>query len=84
MRLSLVPASSTLPADPTRLVELYQSDRLCHRKERGVIREEWRTGQDAQMRLWQQQLPKMYAGSRYANRMPIGSIDVSTTSSTMS
>ena len=45
-------------------------------KERGVIREEWRTGQDAQMRLWQQQLPKMYAGSRYANRMPIGSIDV--------
>lgn len=45
-------------------------------KERGVIREEWRTRQDAQARLWEQQLPKMYPDSRYANRMPIGSIDV--------
>ncbi|MEG2068042.1 MAG: pitrilysin family protein, partial [Tannerellaceae bacterium] len=45
-------------------------------KERGVIREEWRTRQDAQARLWEQQLPAMYPGSRYANRMPIGSIDV--------
>ncbi|MDR2232416.1 MAG: insulinase family protein [Tannerella sp.] len=45
-------------------------------KERGVIREEWRTRSDAQMRLWEQQLPKMYPGSRYANRLPIGSIDV--------
>jgi len=45
-------------------------------KERGVIREEWRTGQDAQARLWEQQLPKMYPNSRYANRMPIGTIDV--------
>lgn len=45
-------------------------------KERGVIREEWRTSQDAQARLWQQQLPNMYPGSRYSNRMPIGTIDV--------
>lgn len=45
-------------------------------KERGVIREEWRTRQDAQARLWEQQLPKMLPGSRYANRMPIGTIDV--------
>lgn len=45
-------------------------------KERGVIREEWRTRQDAQARLWEQQLPKIYPGSRYANRMPIGTIDV--------
>lgn len=45
-------------------------------KERGVIREEWRTRQDAQARLWEQQLPKMYPGSRYANRVPIGTIDV--------
>lgn len=45
-------------------------------KERGVIREEWRTRQDAQARLWEQQLPKMYPDSRYANRLPIGSIDV--------
>lgn len=45
-------------------------------KERGVIREEWRTGQDAQARLWEQQLPKMYPDSRYGSRMPIGTIDV--------
>lgn len=45
-------------------------------KERGVIREEWRTRQDAQARLWEQQLPRMYPGSRYANRVPIGTIDV--------
>lgn len=45
-------------------------------KERGVIREEWRTRQDAQARLWEQQLPKMYPGSHYANRLPIGSIEV--------
>lgn len=45
-------------------------------KERGVIREEWRTGQTAQFRLFEQQLPKMYPGTRYANRTPIGSIDV--------
>ena len=45
-------------------------------KERGIIHEEWRTGQDAQARLWEQQLPKMYPNSRYANRIPIGTIDV--------
>lgn len=45
-------------------------------KERGVIREEWRTRQDAQARLWEQQLPKMYPNSPYGNRMPIGTIDV--------
>lgn len=45
-------------------------------KERGVIREEWRTRQDAQARLWEQQLPRMYPDSRYANRLPIGTIDV--------
>jgi zinc protease len=45
-------------------------------KERGVIREEWRTRSDAQARLWEQQLPKMYPGSRYAFRLPIGIIDV--------
>lgn len=44
--------------------------------ERGVIREEWRTRGGAQQRLWDQLLPKMYPGSKYANRMPIGSIDV--------
>ncbi|MDR3250685.1 MAG: insulinase family protein [Tannerella sp.] len=45
-------------------------------KERGVIREEWRTGRTAQMRLWEQQLPKMYLGSKYGRRLPIGNINV--------
>ena len=44
--------------------------------ERGVIREEWRTRGGAQQRLWDQLLPKMYPGSKYAKRMPIGNIDV--------
>ena len=45
-------------------------------KERGIIREEWRRQADAETRLWEQQLPKMYPGSRYAHRLPIGTIDV--------
>lgn len=45
-------------------------------KERPIIREEWRTGQDAQARLWEQQLPKIFPDSRYGNRIPIGTIDV--------
>lgn len=45
-------------------------------KERGVIREEWRTRQDAQARIWEQQFPKMFPDNRYAHRMPIGTIDV--------
>ncbi|MFA6701102.1 MAG: insulinase family protein [Dysgonamonadaceae bacterium] len=45
-------------------------------KERGVIREEWRTNSSAQMRIMEELLPSMYVGSRYANRMPIGLIDV--------
>ncbi|MDD4728604.1 MAG: insulinase family protein [Dysgonamonadaceae bacterium] len=44
--------------------------------ERGVIREEWRTRGGAQSRLWEKMLPVMYKGSKYANRLPIGSIDV--------
>ncbi|MGL4493767.1 MAG: M16 family metallopeptidase, partial [Tannerellaceae bacterium] len=45
-------------------------------KERGVIREEWRTRGNAQMRIWEQMFPQIYPGSKYANRLPIGSIDV--------
>ncbi|MDR2679725.1 MAG: insulinase family protein, partial [Tannerella sp.] len=45
-------------------------------KERGVIREEWRTRRTAQSRLWEQQLPVMFPGSRYGTRLPIGSIDI--------
>ena len=45
-------------------------------KERGVIREEWRTSSTAQMRLMEQQLPEMFPESKYGTRLPIGSIDV--------
>ena len=44
--------------------------------ERGVIREEWRTRGGAQSRLWEKMLPVMYKDSKYANRLPIGNIDV--------
>ncbi|MDR3180988.1 MAG: insulinase family protein [Prevotellaceae bacterium] len=45
-------------------------------KERGVIREEWRTGQGATMRMYETLLPEMYPDSRYGHRLPIGLIDV--------
>lgn len=45
-------------------------------EERLVIKEEWRTRHDAQSRIWDKQLPIIYEGSKYANRMPIGSMDV--------
>lgn len=45
-------------------------------KERGVIREEWRTSRTAELRLWEQQLPKMYPNNKYGYRLPIGDIDI--------
>ncbi|MDR3309653.1 MAG: insulinase family protein [Tannerella sp.] len=45
-------------------------------KERGIIHEEWRTGASAKMRLLETQLPKMYPGSKYGNRLPIGDINI--------
>ncbi|MDR0835032.1 MAG: insulinase family protein [Tannerella sp.] len=45
-------------------------------KERGVIREELRTGNSAQTRLWKQQLPKLFPNCKYGNRLPIGSAGV--------
>ncbi len=45
-------------------------------KERGVIHEEWRMGQGAQDRMMRQYLPVILHNSRYANRLPIGKMDV--------
>ena len=45
-------------------------------KERAVIREEWRSGRDASARLRELQYPVLLAGSRYAERLPIGRIEV--------
>lgn len=42
------------------------------RKERGVVLEEWRLGRGAGQRMFDQQLPVIFRGSRYADRLPIG------------
>lgn len=44
--------------------------------ERGVIHEEWRTRENAQMRILTQTLPIMYQGDKYAYRLPIGTMEV--------
>jgi zinc protease len=41
-------------------------------KERGVVLEEWRLGRGAGARLRDKQAPILYAGSKYADRIPIG------------
>lgn len=44
--------------------------------ERGVIHEEWRGGDNASKRVMEKMLPVILAGSKYADAMPIGSMDV--------
>ena len=41
-------------------------------KERGVVIEEWRLGRGASARIRDKELPVMLAGSRYPDRLPIG------------
>jgi zinc protease len=41
-------------------------------KERGVVIEEWRLGRGADMRMLDEQLPVIFKGSKYADRLPIG------------
>ena len=45
-------------------------------KERGVILEEMRQGQTAQMRIYDKMLPEVYPNSPYGYRMPIGTEEV--------
>ena len=45
-------------------------------KERGVIEEEWRLGRGAAARLQDKQFPVLLKGSRYAERLPIGTMEV--------
>ncbi|HMR16518.1 MAG TPA: insulinase family protein, partial [Mariniflexile sp.] len=44
--------------------------------ERGVIKEEWRTRQNGQMRLYQTSLPITFNHSKYSKRLPIGLMSV--------
>jgi zinc protease len=45
-------------------------------KERGVVIEEWRSKQGADNRLRDQYLPVLFNQSRYAERLPIGKVDI--------
>lgn len=45
-------------------------------KERGVINEEWRMRSSAMMRMYEKGFPLLYEGSKYAYRLPIGTMDV--------
>ena len=45
-------------------------------KERGVVTEEWRLGQGAGMRIANKQYPILFAGSKYAARLPIGKPEI--------
>ena len=45
-------------------------------RERGVVLEEWRLGQGAGERMNREQFPVLFADSRYAERLPIGTPEV--------
>lgn len=45
-------------------------------KERGVIIEEWRLGRGANGRVMDKQIPFIFGGSRYAERLPIGDPEI--------
>lgn len=45
-------------------------------KERGVIHEEWRMRTDATSRMLERNLEKLYPGSKYGQRYPIGKMEI--------
>ena len=45
-------------------------------KERGVLHEEWRVRSSASQRMFERNLEKLYPGSKYGKRMPIGLMSV--------
>ena len=51
-------------------------------KERGVVIEEWRARRGGQARIQDQQVPLMFHGSRYAERLPIGDPEILRTAPT--
>jgi zinc protease len=51
-------------------------DSLEIEKERGVVMEEWRLGRGAGARMRDEQFPVLFRGSRYAERLPIGTPEV--------
>ena len=55
--------------------ELSFDDRAIE-EERGVIQEEWRMHADQTMRMYENTLPILLTGSRYAYRIPIGDMTI--------
>jgi zinc protease len=53
---------------------LFENDAIA--SERGVVIEEWRLGRGADARIQDRQFPVLFAGSRYAERLPIGRKEV--------
>ena len=45
-------------------------------KERGVIHQEWQLNEGPMQRGYQRILPKLYPGSKYGHRMPIGLMEI--------
>ena len=45
-------------------------------KERGVIHQEWQLSRSPIMRIYEEVLPKLYPGSKYGYRMPIGLMSI--------
>ncbi len=45
-------------------------------KERGVIHEEWRSRMSASQRFQEKALPVLFAGTKYADCLPIGTMDI--------
>ena len=44
--------------------------------ERGVVKEEWRTKRSGRMRIMEKSRPTVFINTKYAKRIPIGSMDV--------
>ena len=59
--------------------ELTMDDDMIN-DERGVIHEEWRLSQGAQQRVQNEMLKALFNGSKYAERLPIGLMEVVDTS----
>lgn len=79
--ISNVPVMREGPVDSCLLIlHDWSNDLLLESKEidkeRGVIHEEWRTRMSAMQRLQEKSLPQIYAGTKYADCLPIGSMDI--------
>ena len=80
-QISNVPTERTALLDTVLLMlrdlssELNFDERAIE-EERGVVQEEWRMHADQTMRLYENTLPILLSGSRYAFRIPIGDMTI--------